>query len=367
MIVIEEGYALWGSCRRFSCLMNRRPTGKFQRKWQMSISLPVCELPPHSIIELKSAIRRNPEFEEKSLAQFSANCGVKCDQGCAYCSTGTVNRRIIPKLAPGVDPYDLETAVIDPDFPELLAKQAASKRVRGMIQLCTTVDAWSPVAQHYNMGRRCLDAILKEEHWTVRILTKNAAVRDDFDLIARPENRERVLVGVSLTAHPSNKYGCRVIRCIEPQASSISERWQTMRQAHKMGLRTYAMLCPLLPGISNQREQIGEMVKGAEGFGAEEIFAEAVNHRGRSLVATQEVLHQAGYKEHADSIAHIRTLANWSEYVTQLIQDVQASVRQYSDISKLRFLLYREGLEDRDVEMIQRDPEGIRFVGSGWD
>ena len=67
---------------------------------------------------------------------------------------------------------------------------------RGLVQLCTTVDAWAPEAQDYNLGRRCLEALLAEPGWTVRILTKNAAVSKDFDLIER--HRDRVMVGISL-------------------------------------------------------------------------------------------------------------------------------------------------------------------------
>lgn len=41
------------------------------------------------------------------------------------------------------------------------------------------------------------EAILAQPGWTVRILTKNAAVTRDFDLIER--YRDRVLVGLSTT------------------------------------------------------------------------------------------------------------------------------------------------------------------------
>ena len=80
-------------------------------------------------------------------------------------------------------------------------------RRRGLVQICTTVDAWSPEAQQHHLGRRCLEAILAEPGWTVRILTKNAAVSEDFDLIKK--HRDRVLVGLSLTATPDREWSCR--------------------------------------------------------------------------------------------------------------------------------------------------------------
>ena len=113
---------------------------------------------------------------------------------------------------------------------------------RGLVQICTTVDAWSPEAQELHLGRRCLEAILAEPGWTVRILTKNAAVVEDFDLIKK--HRDRVLVGLSLTGTPDKE---AVLSVVEPHAFPISERMAALKKAHKLGLRTYGMLCPCCP------------------------------------------------------------------------------------------------------------------------
>ena len=43
-------------------------------------------------------------------------------------------------------------------------------------------------------------AILEQPGWTVRILTKNTAVADDFDVIQR--YRDRVQVALSITGTP---------------------------------------------------------------------------------------------------------------------------------------------------------------------
>ena len=69
------------------------------------------------------------------------------------------------------------------------------------------------------LGRRCLEAILAEPGWKVRVLTKNAAVVRDFDLIEK--YKDRVLVGLSLTGTPDQ---AEVLKAIEPYASSIRER-----------------------------------------------------------------------------------------------------------------------------------------------
>ena len=76
------------------------------------------------------------------------------------------------------------------------------------------------------LGRRCLVAVLAEPGWSVRILTKNTAVRDDFDLIEA--HKDRVLVGLSITATPDK---ADVAQVIEPNASSNSDRLLVMQDA----------------------------------------------------------------------------------------------------------------------------------------
>ena len=223
---------------------------------------------------LRTGISRSPEFDRKKLASFAVNVGLKCGHGCSYCSTGAMNRchRAFKEL--GLNPFDRGYAIVDPTTPERVAHDAHRIRKRGMVQLCTTVDAWSPEAQLHNLGRRCLAAILDEPGWSVRILTKNAAVVRDFDLIK--QHRERVLVGLSITATPMTEHA---VSAIEPNASTVTERMSAFKEAHCRGLRTYAMFCPLLPGIANSFPQIDGMVKLAVTCGAEEIFAEPVNAR----------------------------------------------------------------------------------------
>jgi hypothetical protein len=146
---------------------------------------------------LRDGIRPTPEFAKKKLAQFAANVGVKCGHGCTYCSSGALLRCHAGFKQAGESPFKHGYCIIDPEIPQKVALDAARRRNRGMVQLCTTVDAWCPGAQQFNLGRRCLEAILDQPGWTVRILTKNAAVMRDFDLIQ--EHRDRVLVGLSLT------------------------------------------------------------------------------------------------------------------------------------------------------------------------
>jgi DNA repair photolyase len=306
---------------------------------------------------LKQALHSSPEFAKKKLADFSVNVGLKCGHDCTYCSSGAVLRchRAFPAV--GESPFQHGYAIVDPEVPEKLAKEIKGKRTRGVVQLCTTVDAWCPAAQQHNLGRRCLEVLLAEPGWTVRILTKNAAVTQDYDIISK--HRDRVLVGLSLTGTTDKE---DVLAVIEPNASPISQRMEALRLALAKGLRTYGMLCPLLPGVSNTPAQLETLVGFLEECGVEEVFAEAVNQRGSGLKDTEEVLRQAGFISAAEALAAIRRADRWSVYVADQLRDLQAALRNHGMIDNLRFLLYSSKLQPAERARIEADAAGVVWL-----
>jgi DNA repair photolyase len=307
---------------------------------------------------LRNGITRTHEFERKGLAQFAVNVGTKCDQDCAYCSTGACLRMHPSFRIAHEDPFGTGYAIIDSTTPDRVARDARAGRHRGLIQICTTVDAWSPAAQLYHLGRRCLEPILAEPGWTVRILTKNAAVQKDFDLIAK--HQPRVLVGLSLTAPPDKT---EVIRAVEPFASSIPERMAALQEAHSLGLRTYGMYCPLLAGIADDPGAIQSLIEFGLQCGVEEIFVEPVNARGPGLKATEGALRQAGFVREAEAVAKIRSKEGWSAYATGLLNNVQQVLRRFGALEKLRFLLYPSRLTPEDQRWIREHSQGVRWLG----
>ncbi|MCX6925253.1 MAG: DNA photolyase [Verrucomicrobia bacterium] len=308
---------------------------------------------------LTTGIQASPEFAKKGLAQFAVNIGTKCGHDCLYCSTGSLLRMHPSFKDAGQSPFEFGYAIVDPDIPGRVARDAARMRNRGLIQLCTTVDAWAPEAQECNLGRRCLEAILAESDWTVRVLTKNAAVRQDYDVIMR--HRDRVLVGLSLTTMPKREAQMSVV---EQNASRITERLAALQETHQFGLRTYGMLCPLLPGIADDYEALSELVVSCLGFGAEEIFVEPVNPRGPGLRLTQEALLAAGFEEETAAVGRIRSWDNWSQYCTGLIATVQQVMGEQGALEKLRFLLYPNHLTDGDRRRIRGNDAGVKWLGN---
>jgi DNA repair photolyase len=169
-----------------------------------------------------------------------------------------------------------------------------------------------------------------------------------------------VLVGLSLTAPPGK---ADVMRVLEPNASTIQERIDVLKKAHNLGLRTYAMLCPLLPGVADDLESIEELVQIGIDIGAEEFFAESVNGRGRALIHTVQALQRAGYATETTAVDKIRNKIVWSAYTVRLASNLQKVLRRHRALDKLRFLLYPSNLTDADAAQLRWHGEGIVWLG----
>ena len=106
---------------------------------------------------LKGGINRSVEFERKGLAEYAINVGTKCSHGCTYCSTGAMLRCHDSFGAVGEDPFlarvrhhPIQTRPREsPRMPPVFGNADS-------VQLCTTVDAWSPEAQRHELGRPLL-------------------------------------------------------------------------------------------------------------------------------------------------------------------------------------------------------------------
>ncbi len=302
-------------------------------------------------------ITKSEEFAKKKLAAFAVNVGLRCGHDCTYCSARASLRchEAFPEL--GEPPFGVGYSIVDPNIVEKVARDAARTKKRGLVQICTTVDAWAPEAQALDLGRRCLEAVLEQPGWTVRVLTKNAAVAEDFELIRK--YKDRVLIGLSLTGTRDKQDALSVI---ETHASSISERMAALRKAHNMGLRTFGMLCPLLPAIADAPEQVDELVQFVKACGAEEVFCEPANARGNSLTLTEEKLQTAGFAPEAEAISRIRNEKVWSGYTVRLVQHVQASMLRHMTTDRLRFLLYPKKLTKEDEAQIRTADAGVVWL-----
>lgn len=283
-------------------------------------------------------IKESKEFQKKCLASHGLNVGLLCGHRCSYCSTAAMifQNKVFTKIGmSSFEALQAGVAIVDPSTPLRAAKQAKRLKPEDVVMLSTMTDPYAPEAQAHGLGRACAAAVLENSQASLRVLTKNAAVADDLDYFAKFKGR--VMLGLSLTAPVCKE---NVAKVLEPQASSITERIEVYRQAKKLGLRVYGMLCPLLPGVASSYTDIRELMETMLEFDPGDIWLEPVNPRGNGLVKSAEVLKDAGFKEEFYRVDAIRETEMHQLYVDDLVDDATKAARDLECLSKLKILVY---------------------------
>jgi DNA repair photolyase len=134
-------------------------------------------------VSLKTGIARSPEFEKKGLATHGLNVGLLCGHLCKYCSTPSLHRTHPWFPQNDVKAFDQGLVVVDPNTLKRIRKDLHKLNRSDVVQISTTTDVWSPESNDLGLGRECLKALLEESECQVRVLTKNVAVANEFDLI----------------------------------------------------------------------------------------------------------------------------------------------------------------------------------------
>jgi DNA repair photolyase len=170
---------------------------------------------------------------------------------------------------------------------ELADAELAKRREPGFLFLGGGVsDSYQPAETHYRLARGILEraASLKIP---VHVLTKSALVERDFDLLETLNHHARAIVSFSLQTADD-----RVREVVEPGACSVGERLRLLAKARAHGMRGGIMAMPILPGISDSREQIEDLVRKAADSGAEFIcFGSLTLRPGRQKQTFYAALH----------------------------------------------------------------------------
>jgi DNA repair photolyase len=118
----------------------------------------------------------------------------------------------------------------------------------------TNTDPYQRAEAKYRLTRGVLEA-LAEHRNPFSILTKSPLVTRDLDVITAAAAETDVSVNFSLGTLDE-----RVWRLTEPGAPHPRRRVEAMARLADAGIRTGALMAPILPGLSDRPEQLQEVV-----------------------------------------------------------------------------------------------------------
>jgi DNA repair photolyase len=93
--------------------------------------------------------------------------------------------------------------------------------------------------KRYIITKQCL-SILAENGWPFTIQTKSPLVLRDIEILKRAADAE---VGFTITTADE-----KIRRIFEPGAPPLKKRVGALEELHSAGIRTFAMIAPVLPG-----------------------------------------------------------------------------------------------------------------------
>ena len=165
-----------------------------------------------------------------------------CEHGCSYCFARPSHAYL--NLSPGLD---FET--------RLFAKANAAERlvhalsrpgyVPEPIALGINTDAYQPIERQRQITRQCLQ-VLRDCRHPVSLITKNALIERDIDLLADMAADNLVSVAFSITTL-DNRLSAR----LEPRASAPHARLRAMRRLAEAGIPVTVMVAPVIPWIND--------------------------------------------------------------------------------------------------------------------
>lgn len=211
--------------------------------WQSALLDETAPRPRTEVTEerARSVISRNdsPDIAfEQALNPYRG-----CEHGCIYCyarpSHGYLN------LSPGLD---FETKLrAKTNLAEVLRAELGKRGyVPKPINIGSNTDPYQPVEKRWRLTRAALE-VLAECHHPCTIVTKNALVERDLDLLV-PMARERlvqVFVSVnSLDNHLAAK--------LEPRASAPHRRIQAIEALAGAGVPVGVLVAPIIPALNDR-------------------------------------------------------------------------------------------------------------------
>ncbi|HYJ18871.1 MAG TPA: PA0069 family radical SAM protein [Burkholderiales bacterium] len=233
------------------------PEGRFEKGLRVPVDdgweTPLDEEPgrPKTIVtaeRVKSIISRNESPDIPFSCSINPYRG--CEHGCIYCYARPSHAYL--NLSPGLD---FETRL----FAKVNAAEKLREELARPAYVCSTItigantDPYQPVEREWKITRSILE-VAAECNQPVGIITKNALVERDLDILGPMAQKGLVSVFVSVTTLDHD-----LARRMEPRASAPARRIQAIRTLSQAGVRVGVMVAPIVPLLTDSAtEQILE-------------------------------------------------------------------------------------------------------------
>lgn len=181
-----------------------------------------------------------------------------CEHGCSYCFARPSHAYL--DLSPGLD---FETRIFaKTNAPEVLRRELSRPGYQvSPISLGINTDAYQPAERRLQLTRRIIEVLAETRH-PFSLITKNALVERDLDLLAPLARQNLVQVYFSITTL-DNGLSAR----LEPRASAPHSRLRAVQRLHAAGVSVGVMFAPVIPWVNDS--ELEAVLEAARDAGAQ--------------------------------------------------------------------------------------------------
>ena len=222
--------------------------------WQSALLDEAAPRPRTEVTEerARSVITRNdsPDIPfEQALNPYRG-----CEHGCIYCFARPSHSYL--NLSPGLD---FETRLrAKGNLAEVLRAELAKPGYAPQpINIGSNIDPYQPIEKKWRLTRAALEVLAECRH-PCTLVTKNALVERDLDILASMAREKLVQVFVSV-----NSLDNRLASKLEPRASAPHRRLQAVRTLTEAGVPTGVLVAPIIPAL-NDRDMEAVLERAAE-------------------------------------------------------------------------------------------------------
>ena len=203
----------------------------------------------------RTVIAKNDSYDVGFDYSFNPYRG--CEHGCIYCYSRPTHEFL--GFSSGID---FETKImIKENAPALLEKEFRKKSYKpDLIMFSGNTDCYQPVERKLKLTRESLKVCLKYRN-PVSIITKNALIQRDIDIIK--QLAELNLVSVTLSITTLHKV---LAHKMEPRTSSPEMRLTTIEEFAKNNIPVGVNIAPIIPGLNDK--EIPNILKESASRGA---------------------------------------------------------------------------------------------------
>lgn len=193
--------------------------------------------------------------------EYSMNPYQGCEHGCAYCYARPTHEYW--GYSAGID-FERKI-LVKKNAPELLEKLFQKRGYKAhTFMLSGNTDCYQPIERKLEITRKVLQVCLDYRH-PVGIITKNALVLRDLDILVKLAEKNLVNVAVSI---PTINEDLR--KKLEPRTSTVRNKLRIIETLAQNGVPNMVMVAPIIPGLNsmeilNVLKVISE--KGTNDFG----------------------------------------------------------------------------------------------------